>query len=141
MRRNKLSLISITSIALLPILTVIGDYQWLTFTIINISFYTIAAIEIDRYLYFLENKAKMSEIFSYYNTMLEVPITSDFYNNGLTRREIEIALSILDDKSYKEIGEDFFIAESTVSKHASNIFKKTNVKKRTEFLRKFSPHA
>ncbi|MBD1262024.1 LuxR family transcriptional regulator [Maribacter polysiphoniae] len=138
-RRNKLSLISITCIALLPILTVIGDYQWLTFTVINITFYTIATIEIDRYLYLLENKGKMSAIFSYYNSMKEVPISPDFYKEGLTRREIEIALSILDDKSYKEIGEDFFIAESTVSKHASNIFKKTNVKKRTEFLMRFSP--
>ncbi|WP_273276184.1 helix-turn-helix domain-containing protein [Maribacter polysiphoniae] len=131
-------MISITCIALLPILTVIGDYQWLTFTVINITFFTIATIEIDRYLYLLENKGKMSEIFSYYNSMKDVTISPDFYKNGLTRREIEIALSILDDKSYKEIGEDFFIAESTVSKHASNIFKKTNVKKRTEFLIRFS---
>jgi len=47
LRRNKLSSISIACIAWLPILTVIGDYQWLTFTIVNISFFTITAIEID----------------------------------------------------------------------------------------------
>src|SRR5680860_97523 len=52
LRRNKLSLLSVTCMVLLPILTVIGDYQWLTFTIINTSFYAITAMEIDRYLYF-----------------------------------------------------------------------------------------
>ncbi|MDF4220874.1 LuxR C-terminal-related transcriptional regulator [Maribacter sp. M208] len=39
--------------------------------------------------------------------------------------------------SYKNIAKDLFIAESTVSKHASNIFKKSGVKNRTEFLKRF----
>lgn len=139
LRRNKLSSISITCIALLPILTVIGDYQWLTFTIVNISFYTITAIEIDRYLYFLENKGKLSEVFDFYKDNKERFITPGFLNKGLTRREMEIALSILDHQNYRAIGDELFIAESTVSKHASNIFKKTEVKNRAEFIVRFTP--
>lgn len=137
LRRNRLSLISMTCIAVLPILTVIGDYQWLTFTVMNIAFYAVTAMEIDRYLYLLEHKSKLVEVLEFYKDNKETYLNPKFLNKGLTRREIEISLSILDNYSYKEIGEDFCIAESTVSKHASNIFKKTNVSSRTEFLSRF----
>jgi len=137
-RRNKLSIISITCIAVLPLLTVIGDYQWLTFTVTNISFFVITAMEIDRYLYLLEHKSKLVEILEFYSDNKEQFLKPKFFNKGLTRREIEIAMSVLGDRSYKEIGEDLFIAESTVSKHASNIFKKMNVNSRAEFLSRFT---
>ena len=52
---NRLSIISVGAIALLPICTMIGDYQWLTFTVMNSAFYAITTIEIDRHLHFLEN--------------------------------------------------------------------------------------
>jgi DNA-binding CsgD family transcriptional regulator len=137
LRRNRLSMISVTSIALLPILTVIGDFQWLTFTVMNLAFYAITIIEIDRHLYFLENKTKMYEVFA---MSREQAINSDntkiIYEN-LTRREIEITLSILSNLSYKQIGKDLFIAESTVSKHASNIYKKTGVKNRRQFINRY----
>ena len=134
LRRNRLSLLSVACIAILPSLTVIGDYQWLTFTIVNISFFAITIIEIDRFHYFLEHKKKMAGVFNFYK---DNRLNSKFLKKNLTRREIEIAMSILDSKSYKEIGEDFFIADSTVSKHASNIFKKTNTKNRIEFITRF----
>lgn len=138
-RRNRFSLISITCIGLLPILTVVGDYQWLTFTVMNTAFYCITFMEIDRYLYFLENKGKMREVFNYYSNLKSVSIASQFDKNGLSRREMEIAMSILENKNYKQIAKDLFIADSTVSKHASNIFKKMDVKNRVTFLKQFSP--
>lgn len=52
LRLSKLSTISVTSIALLPICTVIGDYQWITFTVMNMAFFAITVIETDRYLFF-----------------------------------------------------------------------------------------
>lgn len=137
LRRNRLSLISITCIAVLPILTLIGDYQWLTFTVINISFFAITAMEVDRYLYLLEHKSKLVEVLEFYKDNKEQFLKPKFFNKGLTRREIEIAMSVLGDRSYKEIGDDLFIAESTVSKHASNIFKKMDVNSRAEFLQRF----
>lgn len=136
-RRNKLSLVSLISIALLPICTLIGDYQWLTFTVMNIAFYAITWIEVDRYLYFLKNQKKMFEVFSFYQGQKEKVIESKILYGDLTRREIEVSVSILGKMSYKQIGENLFIAESTVSKHASNIFKKMGVKNRKEFIKKF----
>ena len=137
LRRNKLSIISVACIALLPIFTVIGDYQWLTFTNMNIDFYATTVIEIDRYLYIVENKAKMYEVYALNNiSNVQNNEQTTIYEN-LTRREIEIALAILSNASYKNIGKDLFIAESTVSKHASNIYKKTGVKNRKEFVKRF----
>ena len=138
-RRNRFSLISIVCIGLLPILTVVGDYPWLTFSVMNTAFYCITFMEIDRYLYFLENKGKMREVFNYYSNLKSDSIASQFDKNGLSRREMEIAMSILENKNYKQIAKDLFIADSTVSKHASNIFKKMDVKNRVTFLKQFSP--
>ncbi|PHR11312.1 MAG: helix-turn-helix transcriptional regulator [Aequorivita sp.] len=137
LRRNRLSIISVGSIALLPICTVIGDYQWLTFTVMNLAFYAITTIEVDRYLYFIENNNRMYEVFALKKKQKVEAIERKIFYEDLTRREIEVALSILSDLSYKNIAKDLFIAESTVSKHASNIFKKTSVKNRREFLKRF----
>lgn len=137
LRRNKLSMVSVTSIALLPICTVIGDYQWITFTVMNLAFFAITTIEIDRYLYFLENNTRMYEVFALKKKQREESVERKIIYEDLTRREIEVALSILSNLSYRKIAEELFIAESTVSKHASNIFKKTGVKNRREFLKRF----
>ena len=136
-RRNMLALSSVTCMCLLPILTVIGDYQWLTFTIINLSFYAITVIEIERYHYFLEHKRQLKGVFEHYSRTHKQTVDLKFLKKGLTRREVEMAMSILDNRTYKDIGEDFFIAERTVSKHASNIFRKIGVKNKTEFLDRF----
>lgn len=137
LRRNKLSMVSVASIALLPICTVIGDYQWITFTVMNLAFFSITAIEVDRYLYFIENNTRMYEVFALKKKQREESVERKIIYEDLTRREIEVALSILSNLSYKKIAEELFIAESTVSKHASNIFKKTGVKNRREFLKRF----
>ncbi|WP_282143589.1 helix-turn-helix domain-containing protein [Cellulophaga baltica] len=137
LRRNRLSIVSVGSIALLPICTVIGDYQWITFTVMNLAFYAITTIEVDRYLYFIENNNKMYEVFALKKKQKDEVTESKIFYEDLTRREIEISLSILSDLSYRNIAKDLFIAESTVSKHASNIFKKTGVKNRREFLKRF----
>ncbi|MEC7785234.1 response regulator transcription factor [Leeuwenhoekiella palythoae] len=136
-RRNKLSMVSVASIALLPICTVIGDYQWITFTVMNLAFFAITAIEADRYLYFIENNNRMYEVFALKKKQRDESVERKIIYEDLTRREIEVALSILSNLSYKNIAKDLFIAESTVSKHASNIFKKTGVKNRREFLKRF----
>lgn len=137
LRRNKLSMISVASIALLPVLTFIGDYQWLTFTVMNVSFYAITIIEIDRHIYFLENKTKMYEVFAMSKEQAINSADAKIIYENLTRREIEITLSILENLTYKQIAKDLFIAESTVSKHASNIYKKTGVKNRRQFINRY----
>jgi DNA-binding CsgD family transcriptional regulator len=138
-KKNRLAIISISCIALLPILTVIGDYQWLTFTVMNLAFYAITVIEVNRYLRFLKNKPEAFEVFAFQKVEGNEALKNKIIYGDLTRREVEIALSILRGLSYKEIAKDFFIAESTVSKHASNIFKKTAVKNRGQFISRFKP--
>ena len=137
LRRSKLSTISVTSIALLPICTVIGDYQWITFTVMNMAFFAITAIEIDRYLFFLENNTRIFEVFALKKKQRGESIEHKIIYQDLTRREIEISLSILSNLSYKNIAKDLFIAENTVSKHASNIFKKTGAKNRRQFISRY----
>jgi DNA-binding NarL/FixJ family response regulator len=103
----------------------------------NIAFYAITAIEVERYLYFIENNNRMYEVFALKKKQKDEFVERKIIYEDLTRREIEVALSILSDLSYRNIAKDLFIAESTVSKHASNIFKKTSVKNRREFLKRF----
>ena len=55
-------------------------------------------------------------------------------NTKLTDREVEIMNGILNNESYKTISEKLFIGESTVSKHASNIFRKLNCKNKKELI-------
>ncbi|HEY9340367.1 MAG TPA: response regulator, partial [Hanamia sp.] len=58
----------------------------------------------------------------------------NLYN--LTSRERDIAKLICQGYKYKNIGETLFIAERTVTKHAQNIFEKTEVKNKIELINK-----
>jgi DNA-binding NarL/FixJ family response regulator len=54
----------------------------------------------------------------------------------LTNREKEIAMLIFRGVSYRQIGEELFIAERTVTKHVQNIFEKVQVSNKLELLNK-----
>ena len=54
----------------------------------------------------------------------------------LTTREKDIAKLICQGQKYKDIGETLFIAERTVTKHAQNIFEKTQVSNKIELVNK-----
>jgi len=53
---------------------------------------------------------------------------------NLTRRESEIVLHLCKGQSNKEIGETLFIEEGTVKVHLKSIYRKLNVKNRTEVV-------
>jgi len=59
----------------------------------------------------------------------------------LTARELDVAKMILQGKSYNEIAELTGLVPKTVSKHASNIFKKTKNSKKAEFVSQFNSEA
>ena len=61
-----------------------------------------------------------------------------FLNSSLTPRERDLALLILEGLSYMEIAKVSHITRKTVSKHASNIFKKMRCKDREEFISRFA---
>lgn len=137
LRRKKLSIISVVSIALLPIITTFGSYQWLTSTVMNTAFYAITIIEIDRYLYALQNQYKIAYVHNPNWKLLISEKNVEGFLYKLTRMEVKIFFAILNDSNYKGIGQELHIADSTVSKHASNIFKKLEVKNRLELIKKY----
>jgi len=54
----------------------------------------------------------------------------------LTTREKDVAKLICKGQKYKDISESLFIAERTVTKHAQNIFEKTQVSNKIELINK-----
>lgn len=56
----------------------------------------------------------------------------DLINFALTPREREVALLLIKGTSYKEISEHLFISMPTVKSHSSKIYRKCNVKTRSE---------
>jgi len=60
------------------------------------------------------------------------PQKQHFKNYGLTEREEEIASLLVQGITYQNISEQLFISLPTVKTHASNIYKKCNVKTRHE---------
>ncbi|MBA3706925.1 MAG: response regulator transcription factor [Bacteroidetes bacterium] len=58
-----------------------------------------------------------------------------YFKMILTPREIELIPFLLQSKkTYREIGNDLFISENTVTNHAKSIFIKTNTKNREDFV-------
>ncbi len=58
-------------------------------------------------------------------------------DQGLTEREIQIALNIIHGQSNKEIAQGLFISESTVKKHTTNLYKKLNISNREQLKQCF----
>lgn len=55
--------------------------------------------------------------------------------SSLSEQELKVLKLIAEGKSNREIGEQLFIAETTVKSHVSNIFTKLNAKRRTEAVK------
>ena len=62
--------------------------------------------------------------------------------HGLTNREAEVAWLLYRGFTNRQIGEELYIAETTVKKHVSHIYEKMQVPSRKEFRAKVneSPH-
>lgn len=58
------------------------------------------------------------------------------HEHGLTNRETEIAWLLYRGFTNRQIGEELFIAETTVKKHVSHIYEKMQVSGRKEFRAK-----
>jgi len=59
-------------------------------------------------------------------------------NYNLTNREKEMLEVLITGISYLEIAQKFKLTEKTISKHASNIFQKTNCKNKKELISLFN---
>lgn len=57
-------------------------------------------------------------------------------NMGLTKRETEIAMLVMQKMSNAQIASELYISETTVKKHISNIFSKLEINKREQIIEK-----
>ncbi|NLR91800.1 helix-turn-helix transcriptional regulator [Flammeovirga agarivorans] len=64
--------------------------------------------------------------------------SSNINENHLTKRESEIIFHLQKNRSYKEVGMELFISESTVKRHIANIFKKKKVNNKKDLLSLYS---
>lgn len=52
----------------------------------------------------------------------------------LSKRELDIALAIVDGKSYKELALELYVSVFTINHHLKNIYRKLNVKSKSELI-------
>jgi DNA-binding NarL/FixJ family response regulator len=62
------------------------------------------------------------------------------YPGGLTEREVEVLILVVQGKSNRIIADEPYISLRTVSTHVTNILNKTNAANRTEAARYASQH-
>ena len=132
--------LTLLSIVLMPIIVALGDFQVVEQLIVNAGYFVLAVALIRINIYQDLKKEQFLHRLGYTDDAREaknIAILKYFSKLDLSKREIEVANLILEGKSYKQIGSYLFIAEGTVSKHASNIFKKAEVQNRREFERRF----
>ena len=80
-------------------------------------------------------RAKEASVASDVPTTASQPLAADHARAlelGLTRREIDILREIAAGKSTREIADALFVSENTVKTHASPVFSKLNVRRRTQ---------
>lgn len=143
--------IGIIFMATMPVVVFFGDYQTINNGLVNISFVITFYAYIKYYLfqskveYNLLQKAGLFGLKEVKKDSKSVDgeKLNDFQSSllqksGLTSRELDIAYLILKNMTYDEIALETYITSKTVSKHASNIYRKTKSDNKKDFIRKFS---
>jgi DNA-binding CsgD family transcriptional regulator/uncharacterized membrane protein len=128
--------------ASMPIVVFFGDYQSIINGLVNISFVLSALAFYKSQLYQSRMEYATLEKIGYFSKNEieeESPsILEPILDFELTPKEIEVAQLILGNLTYRQISKRLFIAERTASKHASNIFKKTESASKKDFISRFS---
>lgn len=125
----------------MPIVVYFGDIQPVKISLINISFLLTAFAFYKNQLYLSRKEYKALNNIGFYAEKaitIEAPIIKDTHNEvQLTAKETEVCKLILEELTYQEIGEKMHITKNTVSKHASNIFKKTNCANKKDYIEQY----
>jgi DNA-binding CsgD family transcriptional regulator len=127
--------IGIIFMATMPIVVFFGDYQTINNGLVNISFVITFYAYIKHYLFQSKLEYNLLKKAGYFG--IEEKESSMLDQSNLTGRELAVAYLLLKGLTQEEVGEELILATKTVSKHASNIYKKTNTKNIKDFLRKF----
>jgi len=129
--------IALLSIVLMPVAVSLGDYQVVEQLVVNFGYFVLAAALARNNIYLANKKEQFLKRIGYVHDRDNISVIETFNDFNFSQREIEIANYILDGLSYKKIADNLFIAEGTVSKHASNIFKKAEVEDKKSFVSLF----
>lgn len=127
------SYLGIVLMTSLPLLISLKSCSEINITIINLPFALLAL----GYYYQLTKEKKQE--FEALTNIGYFTNHTDLEAYGLTKRELEIANLILENKSFKEIGDLCSISTYTATKHASNLYQKVGCKSKEEFIKKFEP--
>lgn len=142
--------VGIIFMASMPIVVFFGDYQTINNGLVNVSFILTYFAYIKYYLFQSKIEYEMLKKVGFQDTnkkiieerkiLIEEANESEksiLLKNGLTSREFDIAYLMLQNLTHEEIATETYITPKTVSKHASNIYKKTNSLNKKDFIRKF----
>lgn len=125
----------------MPIVVYFGDIQAIKIGLINTSFLLSAFAFYKNQLYQGRMEYKELNNIGYYSpvekTIEAPPMNQVLPDVELTSKEVEVSKLILNELSYQEIGKILHIASNTVSKHASNIFKKTNCTSKKDYIEQY----
>lgn len=127
--------IGIIFMATMPVVVFFGDYQTINNGLVNISFIITFYAYIKHYLFQSKleyNLLKEAGFFGITETK-----SSLLEKSGLSGRELTVAYLMLKGLTQEEIADELVLATKTVSKHASNIYKKTITDNKKDFLMKF----
>ncbi len=82
------------------------------------------------------NMIHQTSLLHFDSTLIQNNEEINFLKNTyqLTNREEEMLNALVTGLSYQEIAQKFNLSEKTISKHASNIFQKTNCKNKKELI-------
>lgn len=123
--------LGIIFMATMPISDAISDNQYYTVLLVNMSFFLSALTYYKRVVF--QNNIKF--MWLGYKLINPPKRSIEDISERLTNREIEVAYMIIQpNETYLSIAKKMYVSDKTISKHASNIFKKTGVKNRKEFL-------
>lgn len=115
-----------------PLISIVIGYYDLNISFINILFLLTVVF----YMYNLSLKErKASEALNKLGFFTEAISIADY---KLSERELEVASMILNNVSFSLIADELNLAKDTITKHASNIYKKTNTANIEQFRQKFS---
>jgi len=126
-------------ICVLPIIVFMGDFQVLEQSVVNSGYLWLTYSLTQQKIHQSQKRIEFLKKIGYLGIegFGNAAALQTFDTLSFSLREIEIANYILDGTPHSEIAENLFIARGTVSKHASNIYKKAGVSNRKEFKEQF----
>ncbi|MGV3611431.1 MAG: helix-turn-helix domain-containing protein [Fluviicola sp.] len=116
-----------------PLVSVVTGYNGLNVSLINILFLLTVATYV--YQLALEHREESQ-------ALARIGFFADprsIFAYELSKRQLEVASMMLRDKTFADIAEELSLAPNTVSKHASDIYRKTNTVNVDQFKQKFAP--